>query len=368
MTSTTTESSTPNTATADTDLASEVLVGVDTHRDTHVAVAINGLGQSLGSIEITTDRAGYRSLLRWARSLGQFHRCGIEGTGSYGAGLCRYLIDSGINVTDIDRPNRQQRRRNGKSDLSDAEAAARAVLANTATTVPKDRTGAVEALRAITIARRSATKAKTQTANQIKDLITTAPEPIKEQLAKHNTTAARIKHCATWRPGTATPTDPTNAIRYTLHTLARRWLGLDTEIKQHDQHLNTLTNQLCPTLLAEHGVGAIVAANLLIAAGQNPERMRTEAAFAALCGTSPVNASSGKQQHHRLNRGGNRHANAALHTTALVRWRTCPETHTYINQQRTKGRTDRHIRRCLKRALARRFYRIILNDLTQPLT
>jgi transposase len=331
----------------------------------NVAAAINGLGQIIATLEVPATRAGHRSLLRWARRHGRFERCGVEGTGSYGAGLCRYLIDSGVTVIEVDRPNRQRRRRRGKSDTADAESAARAVLAGEATTIPKDRSGRVEALRMIRNSHRSATKAKTQTANQIKDLIATAPDTITEQLRGLNT-AQRVKRCAAWRPGQQTPHDPTSSARYNLHTLARRWLDLDAEIKQHNTHLKALTTELTPSLLAEYGVGPVVAADLVIAAGENPDRLKTEASYAALCGTSPIDASSGKQQHHRLNRGGNRHANSALHTTSVVRWRDCPETHAYIAKQRAKGRTDAHIRRCIKRALARRFHHLIVHDLTRP--
>lgn len=352
--------------TAELDPAGEVIVGVDTHADQHTAAAINGLGQVLDTLVIATTPAGYRQLVRWARRLGRFERAGVEGCGAYGAGLARHLAAAGVAVLEVDRPNRQRRRRRGKSDPTDAEAAARAVLAGDATTTPKDTTGAVEAIRILHVTRRSAVKAKTQAGNQIKDLVLTAPDAIRAQL-RTLTTHQRVKVCAAWRPGDVV--DPTTATRRALRDLARRWLTLHEEIRQLDAELHQLLSPLTPSVLAEHGAGIDVAAKLVIAAGENPDRLRSEASFAALCGTSPVEASSGKHNRHRLNRGGNRHANNALHTVALHRWRTCPTTRAYIERRRSEGKTDREIRRCLKRALARRFHRLLLHDLTSlPLT
>lgn len=351
--------------TADQDPRGEVVLGVDTHADQHTAAAVDGLGRILGVIEIPTTAAGYRQLVTWARRWGRFERAGVEGCGAYGAGLTRHLRDIGITVIEVDRPNRQHRRRRGKSDPADAEAAARAVLAGDATGVPKDSTGIVETVRVLHLCRRSAVKARTQAANQIKDLVLTAPEPVRAQL-RDKKTPQRVRLAAAWRPGQVV--DPTSATRRALRDLARRWLTLTEEIDALEADLGRLLATLTPTLLAEHGVGIDVAAKLVIAAGENPDRLATEAAFAALCGTSPVDASSGKQTAHRLNKGGNRQANNALHTVAIHRWRTCPETRAYIQKRRSEGKTDRHIRRCLKRALARRFHQILIHDLAPELT
>jgi len=351
--------------TADTSVAGEVVVGVDTHADQHTAVAIDGIGRVVATIEVATTLRGYRQLARWARGLGRFERAGVEGCGAYGAGLARYLAAEGVEVLEVDRPNRQRRRRRGKSDPTDAEAAARAVLAGDATTVPKDTTGVVESVRILHLTRRSAVKAKTQAANQIKDVILTAPESIRTQL-RERSTPQRVKLCATWRPGRIT--DPASATRRSLHDLARRWVALDAEIKALETDLARLLHELVPSVMAEHGVGPDVAAKLVIAAGENPDRLRSDASFAALCGASPVEASSGKHTAHRLNRGGNRQANNALHTVAMHRWRTCKETHAYIAKKRAEGKTDRAIRRCLKRALARRLHRLLTHDLANQLT
>ena len=347
--------------TTDSDPRCEVVVGIDTHLEQHTAVAVNGLGQVLATIEVPTTARGFRALVGWASRFGRFERAGVEGCGAYGATLVRYLVAEGVSVTEVDRPNRQRRRRRGKSDPTDAEAAARAVLAGDAATIPKDTTGAVETVRILHVTRRSAVKAQVQAGNQIKDFVLTAPEPIRNQL-RALTTRQRVKLCARWRPGPVT--DPASATRRALRDLARRWLDLAAEIKALEDDLTRLLSELVPSVLAEHGAGIDVAAKLVIAVGENPTRLRNEASFAALCGTSPVEASSGKHAVHRLNRGGNRHANNALHTVALHRWRTCPETRAYVHRRRAEGKTDRAIRRCLKRALARRFHRLLINDLT----
>jgi len=351
--------------TADPDPDGEVIVGIDTHAEVHVAAAIDGLGRMLGTLSIDTTARGYRELVRWARRHGRFARAGVEGCGAYGAGLVRHLAAEGVEVIEVDRPNRQRRRRRGKSDPVDAEAAARAVLSGEATTSPKDSSGVVEAIRILHLTRRSAVKAKTQAGNQMKDVILTAPEDLRTEL-RGLTTRQRVKRCATWRPGPVT--DPRSAAGRSLFDLACRWLTLDAEIKGLDANLRRLLEPLVPSLLAEHGVGTEVAAKLVLAYGEHPKRVATEASFAALCGTSPVEASSGKHQRHRLNRGGNRHANNALHTVVLHRSRRCPETRAYIERRRAEGKTDREIWRCLKRALARRFHHHLVHDLSHSLT
>lgn len=345
----------------------DIVVGVDTHDETHTAVLIDGLGRVQGTLEVPACADGYRQLLAWARSYGEVSRAGVEGTGSYGAGLTRHLTEAGVSVIEVDRPNRQRRRRRGKSDPTDAEAAARAVLSGEATTIPKDRTGVVETIRILHVTRRSAVKARTQAGNQMKDLILTAPETLRAQL-RDLTTCQRVRACARWRPGPVT--DPTSATRRALHDLACRWLVVHDEITMLDRQLRALLEVTVPTLLAEPGVGTEVATKLLIAAGQNLERLHSEAAFAALCGTSPVENSSGKTRAgHRLNRGGNRQANNALHVVAVYRSRHCPESRAYLAKRALEPRsTPRRDRRCLKRLIARRLYHALMADLRPLLT
>lgn len=341
----------------------QIVLGVDTHAETHTAVVVDGLGRVLGTVEVPATMAGYRRLVRWARRHGDLVAVGVEGTGAYGAGLTRHLTKAGVEVIEVDRPNRQRRRRRGKSDPTDAEAAARAVLAGEATTVPKDRTGVVEAIRILHVTRRSAVKAKTQAANQMKDLILTAPDPIRAKL-RGLSTRQRVQACASWRPGTATPTDPSTATRRALHDLACRWLVLHDEARMLEAQLRELLTATVPSLMAEQGVGSDSAAKLVIAAGQNPERLHSEAAFAALCGTSPVENSSGQRSGHRLNRGGNRQANNALHTVAMIRAQRCTETRAYLAKRaQAPTSTPRRDRRCLKRMVARRLYHALMTDL-----
>ena len=335
--------------------------GIDTHADTHTAVIADHLGRELDVLEFESTRSGYRAFLKWARSFGELDgRVGVEGTGAYGAGLARFLVANGLIVIEVNRPNRQHRRNHGKSDPADALAAARSVISGQAAVLAKDMNGLVETVRVLHVARRSAVKAKTAAANQMKDLVLTAPDSIRESL-RGLTATQRVRVCAKWRPGPVT--DPTTASRQALHVLAKGWVALHKETKTAEKQMLVLLTELAPSLLAEQGVGIDVAARLVIAAGQNPERLRNEAAFAALCGTSPVNASSGKTQRHRLNRGGNRSANNALHTVVLHRARRCPETRAYIERRRSEGKTNREIWRCLKRSLARRFHHHIINDL-----
>ena len=280
-----------------------VFGGVDTHRDVHMAVVVDSTGRVLGTAPFRADTAGYQQLGDWLGSHGRVVRVGIEGTGSYGAGLARYLTEAGVEVTEVNRPNRQLRRRLGKTDATDAQGAARAVLNGQATAVPKSGNGRVEAIRMLSVARRSAVKARTQAINQLHALVVTAPDQVKHQLGGLSP-KARVKACAGFRPG-----DGDTTIRYAkqvLRLLARRYEALTAEIEELTTDINHLCAQVNPALLAASGVGADTAAALLVAAGDNPERMQSEASFAALCGASPVQASSGRTIRHRLNRGGNR--------------------------------------------------------------
>ncbi len=287
-----------------------VFGGVDTHRDTHVAAVVDGAGRVLGTAPLGADRVGYEQLEDWLRSQGRVSRVGVEGTGSYGAGLARYLTAAGVEVVEVNRPNRQLRRqRGGKTDSVDAEGAARAAASGQATAVPKSGVGPVECIRMLVVARRSATKARTQAANQIHSVTVTAPEPLKRQL-RGLKLKARVRVCARWRPG---PEQTTAAYaKMALRYLARRYQALDTEIAELKIEIRRLCAEANPALLATKGVGPDTAAALLVAAGDNPGRMKSERSFAALCGASPVQASSGQTIRHRLNRGGNRQANSAL--------------------------------------------------------
>jgi transposase len=294
-----------------------ILGGIDTHKDVHAAAAMSETGRLLGTAEFPTTPVGYRRLLAWLRGFGSVERVGIEGTGSYGAGLCRYLRSKHVAVVEVNRPNRQWRRRRGKSDPADAEAAARAVLAGEAVGAPKSQDGGVEAIRMLRLARRSAIKARTQAANQLQGVVETAPIPLREKLRALKIPAL-VSSARRFRCGT--PTTPEAAARFTLKSLASRWAALDAEVGRLDKELTQLVAMAVPTLLAVNGVGVEVAGALLVAAGDNPARLADEASFAALCGVSPVDASSGRRQRHRLNRGGNRDANRALWVMSWSAW------------------------------------------------
>ncbi len=334
-----------------TNLGGEVTVGVDTHLDTHVAVALDQVGRVIGERSFAADPAGYRSLLRWGTRFGPVRAFGIEGTGCYGAGLARAARAAGHRVVEVDRPDRRTRRAKGKSDPVDAEAAARAVMAGTATGIPKTRDGDVEAIRALRVARRSAVRTRIQVANQLHALVISAPEPLREQL-RHLSTRHLVDTAAALRPGPAL--DPVAATKHALRQLARRHQDANTDIADLDRLLEQLVPQACPELLALFGVGTDVAGTLLVTAGDNPQRLHSDPAFASLCGVAPLPASSGKTTgRHRLNRGGDRQANAALYRIVLCRLRYDPATRAYVERRTKEGLSKPEIIRCLKRYVAR---------------
>ena len=336
-----------------------VTIGVDTHGDVHVAAAFTSdLGRPLGHLEIETTPEGYRRLLAWARRLGNPPRFGIEGTGAYGAGLARVLRQEGCEVIEVNRPNRQTRHARGKSDPVDAEAAARALLSGEATCVAKRDDNLVGMIRTLRVARRSAVRARTQIMNQIRALIVTAPAELREQLRSLSGDQL-IDTAAGLRPGPIT--SPTAATKLALKILAHRHQALRTELDILDTELDRLTAAAAPKLRALYGVGTDVAGALLVAAGDNPERMRSESAFAHLCGVAPLPASSGKTAgRHRLNRGGDRQANNALWHTVMVRLSCHQPTRDYMARRTTEGLSKKEIIRCLKRYVAREVYRALL--------
>jgi transposase len=342
-----------------------VVLGVDTHGETHHAALVDHLGRHLGDAEFAVTPAGYRGLLAWAQRHGAIVRAGVEGTGSYGAGLARYLHGAGVVVIEVNRPDRSARRMAGKSDPLDAYAAARAVLNGSATGLPKSRAGAVEAIRVLRVARRGAVKARTQTVNQLKALIITAPEDLRERLAGLSLVTL-VRVCAQLRPGatgaqlSVLANPALAATKAALRRLARRYQQLTDEIAELDAEIHPLVKATAPQLLALQGVGPEVAGQLLATAGDNPDRLRSEASFAHLCGVAPLPASSGRTRRHRLNRGGDRAANNALYTIVLTRLRLDPRTHAYVARRTAEGLTSKEIVRCLKRHVAREVYRALL--------
>jgi len=338
----------------------EVILGVDTHLDLHVGAVIDDAGKFLGTLVTATTASGYQQLIAWARTLGCLRRAGVEGTGTYGAGLARALREQGIEVLEVNRPDRSKRRLVGKSDPVDAESAARSVLSGQATAIPKSHNGVAEALRIIAVARRSAVKAKTQAINQLRAILVSAPEEIRDRLWETKAEQC-VANCADLHQlGSSTHLI---ALTSTLRLLAKRWLLLKAELKELDSQLDQLTLAFAPNLREQFGVGPLTAATLIVAAGDNPERLRSEAALAALCGVNPLQASSGKTARHRLNRGGNRQANNALWTIALVRMRSEPRTRAYVEKRTTQGLSNKEIHRCVSRYVVRELYPCILADL-----
>ena len=330
-----------------------VVIGIDTHQEQHVAVAIDRRGVRLGERQAAATTSGYRELERWSSNLGTIHAFGIEGTGSYGAGIARFLIGLGYCVVEVNRPDRSTRYRKGKSDPTDAEMAARAVLAGVADAIPKSGQGEVEMIRMLKSAKDSAVKARTQAINQMKALIVTAPAKLRETLDGLSVRALATR-CRSFRVHCLS--DPTAAAKYALRSLACRHHQLSEEIRNLKAELAQPIGTASPTLINIVGAGPDTAATLLIAAGSNPERLRSEAAFAALCGVCPIPASSGKTNRHRLNRGGDRQANAALHRIVVVRLRCDHRTKEYLRRRTGEGMSKPEVMRCLKRYVAREIF------------
>jgi transposase len=328
----------------------KIVVGVDTHKDVHVAVALDRIGGRLGEISVATDRAGYAALEKWALGFGSVQTFGIEGTSSYGAGLTGFLRRAGYRVVEVNRPDRSERHRHGKSDPLDAENAARAVLAGRATGTPKSADGQVEMLRLVKVVKDGAVKARSQALTALRALLVTAPPELRAELEPLSKVAL-LTRCAMLRPGPVT--SPAAATKHALRSLARRWQQLTNEVREHERLLATLTAEAAPELVNAYGIGPDTAADLLIAVGDNRDRVPTEASLAKLYGVCPIPASSGKTQRHRLNRGGNRQANAALYRIVVVRMRCHVPTLAYVARRTTDGKTTPEIMRCLKRYVAR---------------
>lgn len=338
----------------------QVLAGVDTHADTNYAAVITVTGEHIAAAQFPTTESGYQALAGFITCHGPLLRVGVEGTNSYGAGLSRHLQAAGVAVVEVIRPKRQVRRMRGKSDEIDAYAAAHTALADTDTACPKTGTGTAEALRVTVAARRSAVKARSEATQQIKSLLVTAPEVIRAENRGLSTVRLVARLAVTRRHAADDPVAA--ATRTSLKRIAARCVQLDTEIADYDCDLARLVTQANPAMLQTAGVGVVTAAQLIATAGDNPQRITSEAAFALICGAAPIPASSGKTNRFRLNRGGDRNANSALHHIAIVRLKTDPATRTYAERRTGEGKTKKDILRCLKRAIAREVFHLI----TQP--
>lgn len=331
----------------------DIVIGVDTHKHTHTAAAVNTTGSPLECVTEPTDPDGYAALVAMADRHGGLRAWAIEGANGYGAGLARFLAERGEWVIELDRPARPARRRGAKSDEIDAVRAAREALAREHLAEPRCD-GERAALAVRLAARRSAVDATTTTQRQLHALVVAAPEPLRGRL-RHKTTTEMTRTCARLRIDARwdTMTRETAAV---LRTLARRITTLHNESREHERAILDLVRAWRPDLLDQFGVGPIVAA-VVLCAWSHPGRIRSDAAFAMLAGTAPIPASSGLTNRHRLNRSGDRQLNRAIHTIMLTRLRHDPATRDYVERRRSEGLTDREIKRCLKRYITRQLYR-----------
>ena len=336
----------------------QVVGGVDTHKDLHVAAVVDEQDRILASESFATTRQGYKQMLTWMRSFGEVVRVGIECTGTYGAGLLRYLEQAGITVLEVTAPDKSDRRKRGKDDTLDAGNAAHAAFAGVRTVTPKKRDGMVESLRVLKVCLKTAIQARRVTLQLIQNTIVSAPDDLRESL-RTLTRMQLIRTLAAWRPDLSSYRQVTSAYRIALKSLGRRYLELHDEIADLDVMIAALVDDLAPELVARNAIGYESAAQLLLTAGDNSDRFRSESSFAALCGVSPVQASSGKVTRHRLNRGGDRAANSALHIIAIGRLRTDARTQAYVSRRLSEGHSKLEAIRCLKRYIAREVYGII---------
>jgi len=340
---------------------SRIVGGVDTHKDLHVAAVVDEFGRVLAGQSFATTRHGYKQMLTWMRSFGSLQRIGIEATGTYGAGLLRYMQSAGVEVLEVTAPDRHDRRQRGKNDDLDAQNAAHAAFAGKRTATPKSRDGMIEALRVLTACRKTAVAARRVALQMIQNTIVCAPDELRETLRKLSRMQL-IRTLAAWRPDLADYRNVVSAYRITLKSLGRRYLELHNEIAALDTMIVSIVDELAPALVSRNSIGHGSAAQLLLTAGDNPQRLLSEASFAALCGVSPVPASSGKITRHRLNRGGDQAANSALHIIAIGRLRTELRTKAYVAKRIAEGHSKLEAIRCPKRYIAREVFSLI----TQP--
>jgi transposase len=335
-----------------------IVGGVDTHKDLHVAAVVDERDIVIGTRSFATTRQGYRQMLAWMRTFGDLDRVGVESTGSYGAGLLRFMSKAGVEVLEVTTPDKVDRRRRGKNDDLDAQNAAHAAFSGKRTVTPRSRDGMVESLRVLKACRKTAVAARRVALQMIHNTIVCAPDALRDAV-RGMTRMQLVRTLAAWRPDLSAYRDVEAAYRISLKSLARRFVELHDEIGDLDAMIGAIVEELAPALIARNSIGHIGAAQLLLTAGDNPERLRSEASFAALCGVSPVPASSGKVVRHRLNRGGDRAANSALHIIAIGRLRTDPKTKEYVARRIAEGHSKLDAIRALKRYIAREVFTLI---------
>ena len=347
----------PATASLQLARSGHIVIGVDTHKHVHVAAALDSIGGILATMTIATDSGGFKQLLEWAATFGQIIAFGIEGTGSYGAGLTSFLRRKGHRIFEVNRPDRRMRRLVGKSDTLDAENAARAVFAGFATAEPKTADGIVEMIRQLKVAHDSGVKDRSSAMITLKAMLIHSPETLRKEMAR-KTQITLVRQFANIRPRDLE--FPDDSIRHTLRALARRWQYLDAETKELHTMIEDLVMCTAPHLVEPFGIGVDTAAEILIVVGDNPERVRSEAALAKLAGISPIPASSGMTSgRHRINHGGHRQLNAAIYRAVIVRMRFHQPTIDYVARRTAEEKSKRDIIRCLKRYVIREVYHLV---------
>jgi transposase len=340
-----------------------VVVGVDTHKHIHVAAVMDTITGILATLTVPTDQGGFQQLADWATSFGRVIAFGIEGTGSYGATLCSFLRRHGFKVVEAGRPDRRLRRMNGKSDTLDAENAARSVLAGFATVTPKTADGTVEMIRQLKVAHDTAVGQRSATMVTLKAMIVNGPDELRAR-TNRMTNKSLARFLAATRP--AALETPLDALRHALRGMGKRWLALDEEAAGLASMIESLVAATAPQLLEAFGIGPDTAAEILIVAGDNPERIKSEAAFAKLAGIAPVPTGSGMTSgRHRINHGGHRQLNAAIYRTVIVRMRHHQPTKDYVTRRTAEGKTKKDIIRCLKRYVIREAWHLLtINPVT----
>ena len=342
-----------------------IVVGVDSHKESHQVAVLDRTGALMGNQGFAVTSAGYRELEAWLATLGTIDRVGMECTGSFAAGLTRYFRERDVEVYEVTTTHRATRARRGKDDTIDAEMAARKVLSGEARALAKDTTGDIESIRLLKLSRESAVKARTVALLQIRDVLITAPSELREHVESAGGTRHRVNRAGALRPDLERLGERLQAAKFTLRQLSRRVMMLDEEIAGVNTQLNHLVARCAPHLLESCGIGTQHAAQLLITAGQNLDRLHSDSAFARLCGVAPVPVSSGKTNRMRLHRGGDRQANRTLHLIAIARLRIDPRTQIYMERRRTDGLSKSDVVRCLKRFIAREVYKALKLDLLQ---
>lgn len=343
-----------------------VIAGLDTHKREHSLCLLDGLGRKVFEGFFPADEKGYESVAEAIGDPGDCVVVGIECTMTYGAGICRHLVSKGYNVVEVLNPEKKGRRRagEGKDDLGDAERAARAAIAGKHTSTPKAGDGWVEALRCLTVSRKAAVKSSTAAVNAVKSLITSAPEHVRKRFSDMGT-----KEMMASLSRKRTKSDVVEeGLFASLRSLALMWTECQKQADEAKGRMEELLEENAPALLAIDGCGPMSAAALAIAAGDNPDRMGSKHSFAALCGVSPVAASTAEKAvtRYRLNRGGNRQANCALYHIAISRMKNDERTKAYVTKRRADGKSMKEAQRCLKRYISNEVYRALLNPRDVP--